>query len=97
MKYAMKIELKLLEAGFHFDGADDILAGERFFLGGGAVSTIYDNGTVMVQGKLSAFAVRCFLFIKQWLCITSNTNAGNRDSLFRRTGQRSYRNPIRLR
>ncbi len=52
MKYAMKIELKLLEAGFHFDGADDILAGERFFLGVGAVITIYDNGTVMVQGKL---------------------------------------------
>jgi hypothetical protein len=52
MKYAMQIELKLLNTGFHIERAEDITNGERFYLGVGAVISIYDNGTVMVQGKL---------------------------------------------
>lgn len=52
MKYAMQIQLKLLNTGFHIDRAEDIANGERFYLGVGAVISIYDNGTVMVQGKL---------------------------------------------
>ncbi len=51
MKYAMKLELKLLELGFHLDGAEDISGGERFHLGVGVVISVYDNGTVLVQGK----------------------------------------------
>ena len=62
MKYAMQIELKLLNTGFHIDRAEDITNGERFYLGVGAVISIYDNGTVMVQGKLKpqykAWAIR---------------------------------------
>jgi hypothetical protein len=50
MKYAMEIELKLLNARFYIERADDIKGGERFYLGIGAVITVYDNGTVMVQG-----------------------------------------------
>ena len=52
MKYAMQIELKLFNLGFHIERADDIEGGERFYLGVGAIISIYDNGTVMVQGKL---------------------------------------------
>lgn len=62
MKYAMQIELKLLNHNFHIERADDIPDGERFYLGVGAVISIYDNGTVMVQGKLKpkdkAWAIR---------------------------------------
>jgi hypothetical protein len=62
MKYAMRIELKLLNNNFHIERADDIPNGERFYLGVGAVISIYDNGTVMVQGKLKpkykAWAIR---------------------------------------
>ena len=52
MKYAMKIELKLLTTGFYIERADDIKGGESFYLGIGAVITVYDNGTVMVQGRI---------------------------------------------
>ena len=52
MKYAMEIELKLLNARFYIKRADDIKGGESFYLGVGAVITIYDNGTVMVQGRI---------------------------------------------
>ena len=52
MKYAMEIELKLLNIGFHINRADDIKGGECLYLGIGAVITIYDNGTVMVQGHI---------------------------------------------
>ena len=52
MKYAMQIELKLLNNRLHIERADDIKDGERFYLGVGAVISIYNNGTVMVQGKL---------------------------------------------
>jgi hypothetical protein len=52
MKYAMQIQLKLLNIGFHIERADDIEGGERFYLAVGAIVTVYDNGTVMVQGKL---------------------------------------------
>jgi hypothetical protein len=52
MKYAMTIQLKLLNARFYIERADDIKGGERFYLGIGAVITIYDNGTVMVQGTI---------------------------------------------
>ncbi len=62
MKYAMQVELKLLESGFHIERADDIPSGERFYLGVGAVISIYDNGTVLVQGKFKpkykAWAIR---------------------------------------
>ena len=51
MKYAMKLELRLIEQGFHLDGAEDISGGERFHLGVGVVISVYDNGTVLVQGK----------------------------------------------
>ena len=54
MKYAMQIELKLLNNRFHIERAEDIRNGERFYLGVGAVITVYDNGTVMVQGKLKS-------------------------------------------
>ena len=52
MNYAMKIELKLLTTGFYIERADDIKDGESFYLGVGAVITVYDNGTVMVQGSI---------------------------------------------
>lgn len=52
MKYAMRIQLELLTQGFHMERADDITGGEQFHLGVGAVISIYDNGKVMVQGKL---------------------------------------------
>ena len=52
MKYAMTIQLKLLNARFYIERADDIKGGERIYLGIGAVITIYDNGTVMVQGRI---------------------------------------------
>lgn len=62
MKHAMHIQLELLNQGFHIDRADDIKDGERFYLGVGAVISIYNNGTVMVQGKLKpkykAWAIR---------------------------------------
>ena len=51
MKYAMWIELKLLEYGFHLEQRD-IPNGESLRLGTGAIINIYDNGTVMVQGRL---------------------------------------------
>ena len=51
MKQAMKIELNLLEQGFYLQGAEDITGGERFHLGVGVVISVYDNGTVLVQGK----------------------------------------------
>lgn len=51
MKYAMKLQLRLLELGFHFDDAEDISGGERFRLGEGVAISVYDNGTVLVQGK----------------------------------------------
>ena len=51
MKLALQIELKLLEQGFYLQGAEDIVGGERFHLGVGVVISVYDNGTVMVQGK----------------------------------------------
>lgn len=52
MKYAMQIEPKVLNTGFHIERAEDIANCERFHLGVGAVISIHDNGTVMVQGKL---------------------------------------------
>lgn len=52
MKYATQIEFKLLQQGFHIEGAEDIPGGERFHLEVGAVISIYDNGTVLVQGKI---------------------------------------------
>jgi hypothetical protein len=67
MKYAMQIELKLLNRGFRIERADDITGGERFYLGVGAVISIYDNGTVMVQGKFKpkykAWAMRNLSYI----------------------------------
>ena len=51
MKLAMWIELKLLERGFHLEQRD-IPGGESLRLGTGAIINIYDNGTVMVQGRL---------------------------------------------
>lgn len=62
MKHAMQIQLKLLNTGFYIEWTEDIANGERFFLGVGAVISIYDSGTVMVQGKLKpkykAWAIR---------------------------------------
>lgn len=52
MKLAMKIELALLQKGFFIQDADDIQGGERFRLGVGVTVTVYDNGTVLVQGRL---------------------------------------------
>ena len=52
MKYALQIELKLLNFGFHLERADDIQGGERFYLGVGAIVSVYDSGKVIVQGKL---------------------------------------------
>ena len=52
MKYAMLVEAELLKRGFRVE-QNDITGGERLDLGVGAVITIYDNGTVMVQGKLN--------------------------------------------
>lgn len=52
MKQAMRIQLRLLESGFFIHRAEDIKGGERFYLGIGAVITVYDNGTVMVQGTI---------------------------------------------
>ena len=67
MKYSMQIELKLLNRGFRIERADDITGGERFYLGVGAVISIYDNGTVMVQGKIKpkykAWAMRNLNYI----------------------------------
>lgn len=51
MKYAMKLQLRFIELGFHFDDAEDISGGERFRLGGGGRNFRFDNGTVLVQGK----------------------------------------------
>jgi hypothetical protein len=52
MKQAMQIQLRILECGFFIHRAEDIKGGERFHLGIGAVITVYDNGTVMVQGHI---------------------------------------------
>ena len=51
MKRATEIELKILEEGLFLAGAEDISGGERFHLGIGPVISVYDNGTVLVQGK----------------------------------------------
>ena len=51
MKLAMWLEVKFLECGFEVE-QNDIPGGESFRLGTGAIVNIYDNGTVMVQGRL---------------------------------------------
>ena len=53
MKQAMQIELALLNNRFHIHRAEDIKGGERFHLGVGAIITVYDNGTVLVQGRFT--------------------------------------------
>ena len=52
MKQAMQIQLALLNNRFWVERAEDIKGGERFYLGVGVVISVYDNGTVLVQGRL---------------------------------------------
>lgn len=49
---AIQIEAKLLELGFYIESINKIEHGQQLRLGVGAVINIYDNGTVLVQGKL---------------------------------------------
>jgi hypothetical protein len=51
MKYAMWLEQKLLTVGFLLE-QNDIQGGESLRLETGAIINVYDNGTVMVQGRL---------------------------------------------
>ena len=51
MKRAIEIELKILEEDLFLAEAEDISGGERFHLGIGVDISVYDNGTVLVQGK----------------------------------------------
>lgn len=52
MNPAMQIQLALLNNNFRIESADDIKGGERFRLGVGLTITVYNNGTVLVQGRL---------------------------------------------
>lgn len=47
-----EFEAKLLENSFYIDSVNEIDFGQRVRLGCGAVISIYDKGTVLVQGKL---------------------------------------------
>ena len=61
MNLAMQIQLVLLNSNFYIESADDIAGGERFRLGVGVTVTVYNNGTVLVQGRFKpkfAWAVR---------------------------------------
>lgn len=51
MNLAMKIQFALLTKNFYIESADDIQGGERFRLGVGVTITVYNNGTVLVQGR----------------------------------------------
>jgi len=51
MKLAMWLEQKFLECGFEVE-QNDIQGGESLRLDTGLVINVYENGTVMVQGRL---------------------------------------------
>ncbi len=49
---ASKVELALLMNNFHIRNSDTVQRGHKLQLGVGPSITIYDNGTVLVQGVL---------------------------------------------
>lgn len=49
---AQTIEMQLLEIGLYISKVNEIPYGQQIRLACGAVISIYDKGTVLVQGKL---------------------------------------------
>lgn len=54
MTQSTQIYVALLRNHFTVVRAEDMPGGERFHLGIGAVVSAYDNGTVLVQGRIKA-------------------------------------------
>lgn len=49
---ARTIEIQILESGLYIDKVNDIEYSQQLRLACGAVISVYDKGTVLVQGKL---------------------------------------------